>query len=194
MEWAPSYSKCRARCRSGQNQVQLLRNIQKTEFKNSYAHRSRVVARVHARCSKLASSRRRIESRLEEFFNHPFLKTDVGANSDDAAVTRTRQSLRAVQRRQRDGCHLRHGSPKGAYVDIHAPLVDGVQSGKDVARARTTTGNESSLADIQHTTRCSEKMNIGADYGSLSPGTPPNGVSARLLSDLLPVPNVSQSE
>ena len=158
---------------TGQNQVQLLRNIQKTEFKIPM----HIAQELSPECIALLRSllHRDAKDRIsfEEFFNHPFLKTDVGVG----IPTTPRGNPNSTK--SPSGCSDDSETMpfamdvEGSSSPTSMPLADGVQSEKmwHGHEQRRETSRPSPISSTRPD--ASEKMNIGADYVLVSsPGTP----------------------
>ena len=158
---------------TGQNQVQLLRNIQKTEFKIPM----HIAQELSPECITLLRGllHRDAKDRIsfEEFFNHPFLKTDVGVG----IPTTPRGNPNSTK--SPSGCSDDSETMpfamdvEGSPSPTSMPLADGVQSEKmwHGHEQRRETSRPSPISSTRPD--ASEKMNIGADYVLVSsPGTP----------------------
>ena len=158
---------------TGQNQVQLLRNIQKTEFKIPMHIAQELSPECIALLRGLLHRDAKDRISFEEFFNHPFLKTDVGVG----IPTTTRGNPNSTK--SPSGCSDDSETMpfamdvEGSPSPTSMPLADGVQSEKmwHGHEQRRETSRPSPISSTRPD--ASEKMNIGADYVLVSsPGTP----------------------
>ena len=158
---------------TGQNQVQLLRNIQKTEFKIPMHIAQELSPECIALLRGLLHRDAKDRISFEEFFNHPFLKTDVGVG----IPTTTRGNPNSTK--SPSGCSDDSETMpfamdvEGSSSPTSMPLADGVQSEKmwHGHEQRRETSRPSPISSTRPD--ASEKMNIGADYVLVSsPGTP----------------------
>ena len=157
---------------TGQNQVQLLRNIQKTEFKIPMHIAQELSPECIALLRGLLHRDAKDRISFEEFFNHPFLKTDVGVG----IPTTTRGNPNSTK--SPSGCSDDSETMpfamdvEGSPSPTSMPLADGVQSEKmwHGHEQRRETSRPSPISSTRPD--ASEKMNIGADYVLVSsPGT-----------------------
>ena len=115
---------------TGQNQVQLLRNIQKTEFKIPMHIAQELSPECIALLRGLLHRDAKDRISFEEFFNHPFLKTDVGVG----IPTTTRGNPNSTK--SPSGCSDDSETMpfamdvEGSPSPTSMPLADGVQSEK----------------------------------------------------------------
>ena len=158
---------------TGQNQVQLLRNIQKTEFKIPMHIAQELSPECIALLRGLLHRDAKDRISFEEFFNHPFLKTDVGVG----IPTTPRGNPNSTK--SPSGCSDDSETMpfamdvEGSSSPTSMPLADGVQSEKmwHGHEKRRETSRPSPISSTRPD--ASEKMNIGADYVLVSsPGTP----------------------
>ena len=158
---------------TGQNQVQLLRNIQKTEFKIPMHIAQELSPECIALLRGLLHRDAKDRISFEEFFNHPFLKTDVGVG----ILTTPRGNPNSTK--SPSGCSDDSETMpfamdvEGSSSPTSMPLADGVQSEKmwHGHEQRRETSRPSPISSTRPD--ASEKMNIGADYVLVSsPGTP----------------------
>ncbi len=158
---------------TGQNQVQLLRNIQKTEFKIPMHIAQELSPECIALLRGLLHRDAKDRISFEEFFNHPFLKTDVGVG----IPTTPRGNPNSTK--SPSGCSDDSETMpfamdvEGSSSPTSMPLADGVQSEKmwHGHEQRRETSRPSPISSTRPD--ASEKMNIGADYVLVSsPGTP----------------------
>lgn len=149
---------------TGQNQVQLLRNIQKTEFKIPM----HIARELSPECIALLRGllHRDAKDRIsfEEFFNHPFLKADVGVGIPTTPRGNP-NSTKSLSGCSDDSETMPFDMDvEGSPSPTSMRLADGFQSEKmwhEHERRRETSRPSpisSARADV------SEKMNIGADY------------------------------
>jgi len=144
---------------TGQNQVQLLRNIETTEFKIP----GHIAKELSPECIDLLRGllRRDADKRIsfDEFFNHPFFKLDAGI---EIAKSPKKPSGKADRHAARSGCSDDSETmPFDMDVEGVSPSPPQVRTsavaGQSRGRTATTKSNYATTVDT-------DDLNLGADY------------------------------
>jgi len=187
---------------TGQNQVQLLRNIQKTEFKIPME----IAKELSPECINLLRGllHRNAADRIsfDKFFNHPFFKTEVGLG-----IPKTPSNAE----KQHDGSsgsgHSDESETMTFDMDIESNSVSppnemDTTAARTAARTTTTPSSKSwnrpsyPISASKARMDSSERVNIGSDYvlvsspGSMRPSSfRPSSLGSSPLSRMSPSPS-----